>query len=559
MRGRRARLGILLLGGALALGLAAGYGRPRLERALRARIEGEAARRGLVARVATVRIGLRPLLRLTGVRLERPGSWSVATDSIEARLRLFGSGLRGRVRLALGRVTLRGPAGLEVEAVPTAWDVVSADARRAELREPASGLALVRPLPDEGSGVTLVAADLPAGRLLGFRHGGMPLLDAGILTGSLRLRTEPGHARFDVDLAGRGVRGPVLSSNGGTGDDAFGQPTDLTLRLVGSWAPAEGALELPRWRLTIDGAAISGSLTVCDVATDPGVDLSLDVERVDFARLLRTSGLVPAESDLGSASLSARAHGRLGEPGSFSVTQRLDFSPPRRVPPALERLRGDFVHEVALPDGKRLSIDVSPSSPDFIALADVPPLFLRALLLAEDAAFYGHRGIDLRELPSALITNWTRGTSARGASTITQQLAKNLFLSRDKRLGRKLQELSLALLLESTLGKDRILEIYLNVIEWGPGIHGLRPAARTYFGREPRELTPAQAAFLVCLIPGPVKYQSSFAHGTLVPGFRQLVDALLGKLRAAEALSEDQYGAALAEEIIVEVPAGPAP
>src|SRR5439155_4310938 len=130
------------------------------------------------------------------------------------------------------------------------------------------------------------------------------------------------------------------------------------------------------------------------------------------------------------------------------------------------------------------------------------PLFLHALLLGEDAGFYGHPGIDLRELPTALLADWARGGAARGASTITQQLAKNLFLSNEKQLGRKLQELSLTLLLESSLGKNRILEIYLNVIEWGPGLYGLRPAARAYFGREPRDLTPAQIAFLVSLIPG---------------------------------------------------------
>jgi hypothetical protein len=323
-------------------------------------------------------------------------------------------------------------------------------------------------------------------------------------------------------------------------------------------------MEVRRWRATVDGATLSGSLALRGLDTDPSPDLSLEVERVDFARLLRTSGLGAPQSlgpavvspggsdDLGSASLSARARGRLSDPASFVVTQRLDFTPPRRMPPAIEKLKGSFVHEVALPSGATQAIDVSPASPDFIPLADVPPLFLRTLLLGEDAGFYGHPGIDLREVPSALLADWARGGAARGASTITQQLAKNLFLSGDKRLGRKLQELSLALLLESALGKDRILEIYVNVIEWGPGLYGQRTAARTYFGKEPQQLTPAQMAFLVSLIPGPVKYQSSFAHGTLVPGFRQLVDALITKLRAADALSEEEYQQALAQEIVVE-------
>jgi membrane peptidoglycan carboxypeptidase len=233
------------------------------------------------------------------------------------------------------------------------------------------------------------------------------------------------------------------------------------------------------------------------------------------------------------------------------VTQKLDFTPPPRLPPAIAALRAGFVFDAGAGDGAVRSIDVSPAAPDFIAFADVPPLFVRTLLLAEDAGFYTHPGIDLREMPAAILTDWQRGGAARGASTITQQLAKNLFLSRDKRLGRKLEELSLALLLESALGKNRILEIYLNVIEWGPDLFGLRPAARAYFDREPKDLTPAQMAFLVSLIPAPVKYQSSFAHGTPGPGLRRLVDALLAKLRSVDALTEEEYQSALHEEIVV--------
>jgi membrane peptidoglycan carboxypeptidase len=300
------------------------------------------------------------------------------------------------------------------------------------------------------------------------------------------------------------------------------------------------------------------------------MDLSVEVERVDFARLLRASGLeapkrlgskaVAGSADgLGSASLAASARGRISDPASFVVTQKLDFTPPQPLPSGIVRLRGDFVQEVALSSGGVRAIDVSPSSPDFIPLAEVPPLFRRALLIAEDAGFYGHRGIDLREVPAALLTDWTRGGAARGASTITQQLAKNLFLSRDKHLGRKLQELSLTLLLESALSKDRILEIYLNVIEWGPGLFGLRPASRAYFGREPRELTPVQMAFLVSIIPGPVKYQSSFRHGTPGPGLRRLVDALLAKLRSVDALTEEEYRQALEEEIVVQGREAPTP
>ena len=337
--------------------------------------------------------------------------------------------------------------------------------------------------------------------------------------------------RFHVDMGARGARLGALADNAAD-EPQLGEPTDVTIRFDGAWRRIGGTIEVPEVHATVAGAALSGSITLRDLDTDPVVDLALGMQHLDFAQLLGASGLAVPESlgmapgagrDLGSATIDVRVRGRLADPASLSVSQKIDFRPPRQMPPAVARLRGDFIFRSEDGPGPHRPIDVSLASPDFIALRDVPPLFVRTLLLSEDAGFYGHRGIDLRELPAALLTNWSRGGAARGASTITQQLAKNLFLSRDKQLGRKLQELAITFLLESALGKDRILEIYLNIIEWGPDLRGLRPAARRYFGREPRELTPAQMAFLVAIIPGPIKYQSSFAHGTPGPGLRSLV------------------------------------
>jgi len=543
----------------LAALLAAGLGSPPLERAIRERIQRWAERRGLVSQVDAVHVGVWPPLSLTGLRLDKPGSWSIAVDALDVRPFVGGQGMRGRARLALGRLRLSAPAGLVLAALPTRWDVLAAPlgGYRFELREPATGLAVTWLPADEASRVDVRATDLPASRLLTFEHAGAPCLDPGTLDGTLTLGLASESSTLEMDVRGRGVRAATLS-NGDSGvageAGAFGLPTDVTLRLGGRWRRADGALEIPRWRMAAAGAVLSGSLALTDVPRDPRLELSLEVERVDLARLLGSAGVdQPVAGGLGAASLSARTSGRLQDPASFVVSQRLDFTPPERPLPALERLRGDFEHEVESPDGGRRSLAVSPDSPDFIPLHDVPPLFVQTLLLAEDATFFAHRGIDLSELPSALIANWTRGGPSRGASTITQQLAKNLFLSRERRLGRKLQELSLALLLETTLGKERILEIYLNIIEWGPDLHGLRPACRHYFSKEPRELTPKQMAFLVALIPGPVKYQRSLAGGTPSPGFLPLVDNLLAKLRAQDALTEAQYEAALAEPLLLNV------
>ncbi len=562
----RARIRLLAAAAAaLALCLGGFAARPLLERSIRSRIEAGAARRGLAVRIDDVRVGLWPPLRLSGAAVEITKSWRLTADTVEAWW-------PARTELIVKHAVLQGPAGLTVAAQSTTWDIVglAGDDLRVTLRRPQPGLILRRSVLPDGSTWTVDVKDLPADRLLDVRQFDRPLLDSGTVRGSLTLKTSGDVVGFDLDLAALSARLPALGRDESEAP-ALGEPTKVAVQVAGAWRKAQGALDIPRWSATVEGAVLSGSLALRDLDTDPLVDLALDVERVDFARLLRTSGLqapkegggattiAGPENDLGSAALAASARGRVSDPASFVVTQKVDFTPPRRLPPAIERLRGAFVHEVGVGSGAGRVIDVSPSSPDFIPLGEVPPLFLRALLLGEDAGFYTHRGIDLREVPAALITDWARGGAARGASTITQQLAKNLFLSREKELGRKLQELSFALLLESALGKERILEIYLNVIEWGPDLFGLRPAARAYFGREPRDLTPAQIAFLVSLIPGPVKYQSSFAHGTPGPGLRQLVNALLAKLRSADALTEEEYRRALEEEIVVRGHEAPTP
>jgi len=551
IRGGRWWLGAIAT--ALIISVAAPLLRATLERAVRARIESAAARHGAIARIGLVHIGVWPLLRLEGFDLDFKSGLHLHADMIAATW-------PGRLRLTVRAATLAGPAGVRVSAPATTWDTadIFGDDLQLALVEPQSGLSIHK-LPDSGGSVwNIELRGLDAGRLLE-RRDAHPLLDGGIEDGRVDFQVSTDALRFHVDLGARGARFGALTDH--TDDELkLGDPTDVTLRFDGIWRRAGGVVEIPEVHATLAGANLSGSLALRDLDTDPVVDLALGVQHLDFAQLLGASGVGVPESlrmapgggrDLGSATIDVHVRGRPTDPASISVSQKIDFKPPRQMPPAILRLRGDFIFSSQEGFGPHRPIDVSPASPDFIALRDVPPLFVRTLLLSEDAGFYGHHGIDLRELPTALLTDWSRGGAARGASTITQQLAKNLFLSRDKQLGRKLQELAITFLLESALGKDRILEIYLNIIEWGPDLRGLRPAARSYFGREPGALTPAEMAFLVAIIPGPIKYQSSFAHGTPGPGLRLLIDALLAKLRSVDAISEEEYDQALDEPIVV--------
>jgi len=141
----------------------------------------------------------------------------------------------------------------------------------------------------------------------------------------------------------------------------------------------------------------------------------------------------------------------------------------------------------------------------WVSLDAISPRLVQAVLMGEDAGFYFHAGFDTHEMKEAFKRNWEEGRTVRGASTITQQLAKNLFLSPDRTYIRKLKEAVLTYRLEKALTKDRILELYLNVIEWGDGVYGAEAAARNVFGKSASELYAAEAATLAAMIPSPVR------------------------------------------------------
>jgi monofunctional biosynthetic peptidoglycan transglycosylase len=133
----------------------------------------------------------------------------------------------------------------------------------------------------------------------------------------------------------------------------------------------------------------------------------------------------------------------------------------------------------------------------------------RAVLVAEDSAFWEHEGVDVAEIRKSIETNLERGRLARGGSTITQQLAKNLYLSPSRNPTRKLRELFIARRLEAELSKRRILELYLNVIEWGSGVYGAEAAAITHFRQSASSLGPEQSALLAGAIINPRAYSPS--------------------------------------------------
>ncbi len=157
----------------------------------------------------------------------------------------------------------------------------------------------------------------------------------------------------------------------------------------------------------------------------------------------------------------------------------------------------------------------------------------KAILVSEDASFFSHKGVDVVELREALKKDWETGSFRRGGSTITMQLARNLYLNPSKNPLRKGKEIIIAWQLEQALSKRRIFEIYLNVVEWGRNIYGAEAAARHYFGKSAANLDILEAATLAALLPSP---RNSREKGLL---YRRNV--ILGRLESVGYVTKEEY------------------
>ena len=189
----------------------------------------------------------------------------------------------------------------------------------------------------------------------------------------------------------------------------------------------------------------------------------------------------------------------------------------------------------------------------WVSLERVSPALLDAVLLSEDANFFGHQGIDWAAVRAAVEHDLEKGRFARGASTVTQQLAKNLWLGTEKSLWRKGKEAILAAKLERSLSKRRILALYVNVAEWGPGVFGVEAGARHHLGASADTLTPAQAAVLASMLPAPLRVDLDRPSSWLKRRSRRLLD----RMHAAGRIGDDAHLRASAE--LERILAGPSP
>ena len=174
---------------------------------------------------------------------------------------------------------------------------------------------------------------------------------------------------------------------------------------------------------------------------------------------------------------------------------------------------------------------LTPASPDFIHSDSLPRHVTGAIITAEDEDFYRHNGVSWDEIRHALDYDLAHMTLKCGGSTITQQLVKNVYLSREKTFSRKIIEAVTAVRLERRLSKKQILDYYLNIIEFGRGIYGIKNAANAYFGKEPEDLTPEEAVTLAVLMPKPVARGQALKEGYISEYQKKRIAYILKRMK----------------------------
>lgn len=208
---------------------------------------------------------------------------------------------------------------------------------------------------------------------------------------------------------------------------------------------------------------------------------------------------------------------------------------------ALKRYRPAAASEVLDRNGALLAHYYDRKFRIWAPIASVPDIVIQAVVTAEDDTFFGHQGINYKAVWSALRHDVQKKRFARGGSTITQQMIKNVLLSKEKTLTRKLREFVLARRAEEALTKRQILEIYLNEVEWGENIYGIEAAGRYYFDKHATELTRAEAALLAGMLPNP-RYYDPYKR---MDKARQRQEQVLFNLFQAKFMTSDEYGEAM--------------
>ena len=333
-------------------------------------------------------------------------------------------------------------------------------------------------------------------------------------------------------------------------NEAQGRLGSLAVRLAGSLELAQGSFRFKNGH---------------ELHYLPKVEAQLRVPRIACAKLL-ASIPAPIVPHLGGFVLQGFFEADLHSKIDFANLDTLDLGGKVgidgcqvvKAPAEVVALAGSesLVQTVEVPpeppgvgnDGIMTFI-VGPDSPDFVPFAKISPHLINAIMTTEDSGFFKHRGWVPSVFKTALRRNIENDGFRLGASSITMQMVKNLLLSQEKTLSRKLQELFLVWYLEQILPKERILELYFNAIEFGPRLYGIGAAARHYFGKSASEITPLEAAFFSSILPSPKRRYVHYCHGALSPAWEKYLRRILTRMHERGRLTEEEYASAIASTL----------
>ena len=368
--------------------------------------------------------------------------------------------------------------------------------------------------------------ELPLARLEPYAPSSVVLNDAKIQKTALRLQyfEEDQSVTMDGDFHLSGLTlqvAPVASVP--MENVSFGGNIRAT------YSPVEMKMSVAAKEFRFGNVPVRGQFDMTDGLGEPIVHLELQVPRIGaqavvnslpkalIGRLssMKTSGDIAwsLTLDLDTRDMNSLEYDSEGHEYGFrveSLGERL----------ALNTLRKRFKHRVQEPGGGIKEFTTGPGSRGWTPLRRVSEWMAKVLTTTEDGTFYRHQGLAFFAIRDAFVQNLERGRFYRGASTLTQQLVKNLFLIREKTVARKLQEMFLAWHMDRHMTKKEILALYVNVVEFGPRIYGIRKAAKYYFDKVPADLDPLECAFLASMLPNPKRYHYQFRRGEVTEAWR---------------------------------------
>lgn len=225
----------------------------------------------------------------------------------------------------------------------------------------------------------------------------------------------------------------------------------------------------------------------------------------------------------------------LNEPDSLVFDTRLrssNFKIKKFGTDDYSQLNNSFTHRIFENGKTDTAFIVGPENPGYVPFEKISPFLRSAVLTSEDGSFFFHNGFNAKAFRESIATNIKERRFARGGSTISMQLVKNVFLTRNKTVARKIEEALIVWLIESQnlVSKQRMYEVYLNIIEWGPGIYGIGNAGKFYFNKTPGELNLPESIFLASIVPHPKWYKYSFEENGITKPFFRIYSSMLAEL-----------------------------